>query len=177
MPPWQMPWPLSMSPRTVMDRRALPGAMESRRMSSACAARSRDHMAAATVSARVWGASASCVMERFSRVDGGLQGDAGAVPLAVAATQMIQYCADRTGADAVAPVQRPQRIIHAQPHGKVEIGSAADALVDRVGGFVDQHGDGAHHHHAGCIPDGGDFEARRLEQANGFPACRLGALP
>jgi hypothetical protein len=51
---------------------------------------------------------------------------------------------------------------------------AAHALVDGVRRFVGQHGDGAHHGHAGHVVQARDFEAGRLEQADrGVPGGPL----
>ena len=58
-PPWQTPWPLTMSARTRITTRAHPGRTASMRMPSACEARSRAYSAAAACSARRCAASRS----------------------------------------------------------------------------------------------------------------------
>src|SRR5262249_17942949 len=58
-PPWQTPWPFTMSARTFMSTRAPPGCTAARRMPSICEAPSRANSAAAARSARRWRPAAS----------------------------------------------------------------------------------------------------------------------
>src|SRR5690349_897788 len=64
MPPWQRPWPLIISPRTVIPKRAQPGPTPMIRMPRDCEARSRSNIARAMRVARMAASSsvicASC---------------------------------------------------------------------------------------------------------------------
>src|SRR5215831_11323995 len=59
IPPWQRPWPFTMSARTRITTCAHPGRTPARRMPSACEARSRSYSAAAARSARCWAVSSA----------------------------------------------------------------------------------------------------------------------
>src|SRR5690606_10343880 len=124
-------WPFTMSPRTGMLSIARPGPTLSMRMSSAWAARSRDHIASATASASACGSvgmSCMSVMDLLSGEDALLdqRRDAIAV-LAVEAGEVREHGADGRQTDAVGPFERAARVVHAEAHRGVGRGRVADA--------------------------------------------------
>src|SRR5574343_1012551 len=180
MPPWQMWWPFTMSERTVMVSSEAPGWTRTILIPRAWAARSRENIASAVASARTCasaGLSFGSAMNIPSGKHGTLDQRRNTVTvLAVAGTEVGQHVANRGDADLVGPGQRAFRVIDAEAHGLVSAGFGADALIDGVGGFVGQHGDGAHDDQAGHIGKAGDSVAGGLQQADGGGSGRQGAL-
>src|SRR6266404_2287758 len=117
IPPWQTPWPLSMSARTVMTTRAHPGRTPVMRMPSACEARSSSNSRAAARSARRCPASTA----------------SGGTPMARSATREARRALLGEGCD-------PFRVIHAVTELALVVAldiqllrqRAAQTLVDRL---------------------------------------------
>src|SRR5574343_1530402 len=171
MPPWQMWWPFTMSERTVMVSSEAPGWTRTILIPRAWAARSRENIASAVASARTCasaGLSFGSAMNIPSGKHGTLDQRRNTVTvLAVAGTEVGQHVANRGDADLVGPGQRAFRVIDAEAHGLVSAGFGADALIDGVGGFVGQHGNGAHDDQARHIEKTRNGKAGGLQQADG----------
>src|SRR5574343_1955265 len=171
MPPWQMWWPFTMSERTVMVSSEAPGGTRTILMPRAWAARSRENLPSALAPARTCapaGLSFGSVMNIPSGKYGTLEQRRNAITvLAIAGAEIGQHVANRGDADLVGPGQRAFRVIDAEAHGLVSAGFGADALIDGVGGFIGQHGDGAHDDQARHIEKTRDGKAGSLQQADG----------
>src|SRR5690554_389443 len=170
-PPWQLPWPCTMSSRTVMVSTARPGATLSMRMPSPWLALSRENMASAQASASCWGLSLDSGMEGLLGQGLAAQQEGGAIALlAVALPQVGQGAVDEGQAQLIGPGQGPPGVVDAGLHGEIAVLGAADALKHGVGGFVGEHGHRSQYHQAGGVGEPGGVQAQALEERGGLLA-------
>src|SRR5574343_693786 len=157
-----------MSLRTGMLSRAAPGCTRTMRMSCAWAVRSRAYMASAVASASACASAAvnvCSVMNFPSGMDGTLDQRRNAVAVfAVAGAEVGQDIADRCHAHGIGPGERPLRVIDAESHGRIGGVFGADTLIDGIGRFVGEHGDGAHDGKARHIQKTADGKAGCLQE-------------
>src|SRR5262245_61169654 len=137
-PPWQMPWPFSISARTAMDSSAEPGLTPTTRMPSACVATSRAYIDEATRCASECASSAPRSGWRSPTKllpARGAPGDERRDTIALAAVvraEMDERIADGPRADRIRPGERSARIVDALLHREVDRRRRRDALDDRV---------------------------------------------
>src|SRR5918994_2538969 len=130
-----------MSSRTRMISLAYPGRTASSVMPIACDAASCPHITAADRSATSWGDGSAS-----SPIGGGFRYVRpkvirNAIPQRIQVGQRVEYAGDPAPAEFFAPLDRPARVVHAEPHRGVDVRRTRDAGLDSVGAEGREHSD------------------------------------
>src|SRR4051794_30273445 len=87
--------------------------------------------------------------------------------LAVVAPEAVEHGEDARGADRVAPLERPARVVESKRHARVDVLGRADALAEREARLVHELADDAAQHEARRAADPLDVAPERGEEALG----------